>query len=89
VATPSSSSAAPCRIERELADRPDAPNPAAYRAAAAEIAGLADLVAELDGGTMHQLVDTLGTVMVGPAGIVMRYRVPFSGLIPASVVIGW
>jgi hypothetical protein len=76
-------------IDRDLAALPTAPNPAAYRAATEQIDGLAELVAELDGPTLHQLIDTLGVVIVGPGGISLQYRPPFERLIPAPMVIGW
>ena len=73
-------------IERERATLPAPPDAGAIRAAASQLATVADLLAVMQPPELRALLAELGTVVVSDAGVCVRYRPPFDALLAGGVV---
>jgi len=73
-------------LAREIAALPAPPDAGAIRAAASQLATVADLLAVMQPPELRALLAELGTVVVSDAGVCVRYRPPFDALLAGGVV---
>lgn len=76
------------RLDAEWATVPAAADPDRYRAAAALLDGIGDVLAGVSDHAMRQILEQLGRVRVTPAGVTIVYRAPFGDFIARPMVVG-
>jgi hypothetical protein len=74
-------------ISAELAVLPAPPDPAMYARAARQFDALAAALAAAPGEALRALLLDAGTVVLSPAGIVIRWRPVYRDFVPAPAVV--